>query len=115
MVLWLGMQCPEDSRFTCSLPEDGQSLLPPPRSGGSSKVSEPAVVDASKWGRVSMRAEYDFSTMKGRKNPYVRKKQVTIRLGEDVDTGGSRSGRPATSGIRGRRGEPFGPVPCGKR
>lgn len=33
-----------------------------------------------------MRAEYDFSTMKGRKNPYARKlkKQVTIRLGEDV-------------------------------
>ncbi len=33
-----------------------------------------------------MRAEYDFSTMKGRKNPYAMKlkKQVTIRLGEDV-------------------------------
>lgn len=33
-----------------------------------------------------MRAEYDFSSMPGRKNPYSRslKKQVTIRLGEDV-------------------------------
>lgn len=33
-----------------------------------------------------MRAEYDFSTMKGRKNPYAKKlkKQVTIPLGEDV-------------------------------
>ncbi len=35
-----------------------------------------------------MRAEYDFSAMAGRKNPYARrlKKQVTIRLGEDVLT-----------------------------
>ena len=33
-----------------------------------------------------MRAEYDFSTMKGRRNPYARllKKPVTIRLGADV-------------------------------
>jgi len=33
-----------------------------------------------------MRDEYDFSKMKGRKNPYAArlKKQVTIRLGEDV-------------------------------
>jgi len=33
-----------------------------------------------------MRKEYDFATMKGKKNPYTRrlKKQVTIRLGEDV-------------------------------
>lgn len=33
-----------------------------------------------------MRAEYDFASMTGRKNPYARrlKKQVTIRLGEDV-------------------------------
>ena len=33
-----------------------------------------------------MRAEYDFEKMQGRKNPYARrlKKQVTIRLGEDV-------------------------------
>ncbi|MDQ7793732.1 MAG: BrnA antitoxin family protein [bacterium] len=33
-----------------------------------------------------MRDEYDFAKMAGRKNPYVRKlkKQVTIRLGEDV-------------------------------
>ena len=33
-----------------------------------------------------MRAEYDFSKMKGRKNPYAQKlkKQVTIRLGHDV-------------------------------
>ena len=33
-----------------------------------------------------MRTEYDFSKMKGRKNPYASrlKKQVTIRLGEDI-------------------------------
>jgi uncharacterized protein (DUF4415 family) len=33
-----------------------------------------------------MRQEYDFSKMKGRKNPYARrlKKQVTLRLGVDV-------------------------------
>jgi hypothetical protein len=33
-----------------------------------------------------MRKEYDFSKMVGRKNPYAKKlkKQVTIRLGEDV-------------------------------
>lgn len=33
-----------------------------------------------------MKKEYDFSKMKGRKNPYASrlKKQVTIRMGEDV-------------------------------
>ena len=33
-----------------------------------------------------MRKEYDFSKMKGRKNPYAKKlkKQVTLRLGIDV-------------------------------
>lgn len=33
-----------------------------------------------------MRDEYEFDEMKGRKNPYASrlKKQVTIRLGEDV-------------------------------
>jgi len=33
-----------------------------------------------------MRKEYDFSAMKGRRNPYAKllKKQVTIRLGVDV-------------------------------
>lgn len=33
-----------------------------------------------------MKDEYDFSTMKSRKNPYASKlkKSVTIRLGEDV-------------------------------
>ena len=33
-----------------------------------------------------MRAEYDFSKMKGRRNPYAArlKRPVTIRLGEDV-------------------------------
>jgi uncharacterized protein (DUF4415 family) len=33
-----------------------------------------------------MRKEYDFSKMKGRRNPYVKqlKKQVTLRLGVDV-------------------------------
>ena len=33
-----------------------------------------------------MRKEYDFSKMKGRKNPYAKKlkKQVTLRLGADV-------------------------------
>jgi uncharacterized protein (DUF4415 family) len=33
-----------------------------------------------------MREEYDFSNMTGRKNPYARrlKKQVTMRLSEDV-------------------------------
>ena len=33
-----------------------------------------------------MKKEYDFETMAGRSNPYARrlKKQVTIRLGEDV-------------------------------
>lgn len=33
-----------------------------------------------------MRSEYDFSKMKSRKNPYASKlkKQVTIRMGEDV-------------------------------
>lgn len=33
-----------------------------------------------------MKAEYDFSKMKSRKNPYASKlkKQVTIRMGEDI-------------------------------
>jgi len=33
-----------------------------------------------------MKSEYDFSKMKSRKNPYasVLKRQVTIRMGEDV-------------------------------
>ncbi len=33
-----------------------------------------------------MRAEYEFSKMKGRRNPYAKllKKPVTIRLGADV-------------------------------
>ncbi len=33
-----------------------------------------------------MRKEYDFSEMKGRKNPYAKrlKKQVTIRMGVDI-------------------------------
>lgn len=33
-----------------------------------------------------MKKEYDFSKMKGRKNPYASqlKKPVTIRIGEDV-------------------------------
>ncbi|UCH84115.1 MAG: BrnA antitoxin family protein [Candidatus Latescibacterota bacterium] len=33
-----------------------------------------------------MRKEYDFSKMKGRKNPYAQKlkKQITIRIGVDV-------------------------------
>ena len=33
-----------------------------------------------------MRNEYDFSKMKGRKNPYSKnlKKQITLRLGIDV-------------------------------
>jgi uncharacterized protein (DUF4415 family) len=33
-----------------------------------------------------MKREYDFSKMKGRKNPYAKrlKKQVTLRLGMDV-------------------------------
>ncbi len=33
-----------------------------------------------------MRKEYDFSKMKGRRNPYTRqlKKQITIRLGMDI-------------------------------
>ena len=33
-----------------------------------------------------MREQYDFASMVGRKNPYAKKlkKQVTIRLGEDV-------------------------------
>ncbi|MCP4406272.1 MAG: BrnA antitoxin family protein [Gammaproteobacteria bacterium] len=33
-----------------------------------------------------MKAEYDFSKMKSRKNPYASKlkKSVTIRMGEDV-------------------------------
>jgi len=33
-----------------------------------------------------MRKEYDFETMKGRKNPYAKtlKKQVTIRIGVDI-------------------------------
>lgn len=35
-----------------------------------------------------MRAEYDFSTMKSRRNPYASKlkKPVTMRLSEDVVT-----------------------------
>jgi len=34
----------------------------------------------------TMRKEYDFANMKGRKNPYAKalKKQVTLRLGVDV-------------------------------
>ena len=33
-----------------------------------------------------MRKEYDFSRMKGRKNPFARrlKKQITIRIGNDT-------------------------------
>ena len=33
-----------------------------------------------------MRSEYDFSKLKGRRNPYAKtlKKQVTIRIGTDV-------------------------------
>ena len=33
-----------------------------------------------------MKKEYDFESMKGKRNPYANrlKKQVTIRLGEDV-------------------------------
>ena len=33
-----------------------------------------------------MKKEYDFSRMKGRKNPYAKqlKKQITIRVGVDV-------------------------------
>mgnify|MGYP002621928654 CR=1 FL=1 len=33
-----------------------------------------------------MKKEYDFSKMKGRKNPYAQrlKKQITIRLGQDI-------------------------------
>ena len=33
-----------------------------------------------------MKKEYDFSAMKGRKNPYAKglKKQVTLRLGVDI-------------------------------
>ena len=33
-----------------------------------------------------MRKEYDFSKMRGRRNPYAKrlKKQITIRLGVDV-------------------------------
>ena len=33
-----------------------------------------------------MRKEYDFTNMKGRRNPYAKvlKKQVTLRLGVDV-------------------------------
>ena len=33
-----------------------------------------------------MKKEYDFSKMKGRRNPYAKllKKQVTLRLGTDV-------------------------------
>ena len=36
-----------------------------------------------------MRTTYDFSKMKGRRNPYARllKKPVTIRLGADVIEG----------------------------
>jgi uncharacterized protein (DUF4415 family) len=36
--------------------------------------------------RKIMRKEYDFSKMKGRKNPYAKrlKKQVTIRMGVDI-------------------------------
>lgn len=33
-----------------------------------------------------MKSEYDFSKMKGRKNPYAQKlkRQVTIRMGQDI-------------------------------
>ena len=36
--------------------------------------------------RKTMRKEYDFSKMTGRKNPYAKKlkKQVTIRMGVDI-------------------------------
>ena len=35
---------------------------------------------------IDMRKEYDFTNMKGRRNPYAKvlKKQVTLRLGVDV-------------------------------
>ncbi len=44
-------------------------------------LHEPVAVHES-----TMRKEYDFASMKGRKNPYARrlKKQVTLRLGVDV-------------------------------
>ena len=33
-----------------------------------------------------MRKQYDFSTMKGRRNPYAKslKRQITIRMGVDI-------------------------------
>ena len=36
--------------------------------------------------KQTMRKEYDFSKLKGRKNPYARrlKKQITIRVGVDI-------------------------------
>ena len=36
--------------------------------------------------RKTMRKEYDFSKLKGRKNPYAKrlKKQITIRMGVDI-------------------------------
>jgi uncharacterized protein (DUF4415 family) len=38
------------------------------------------------YGRKEMKKEYDFSKLKGRKNPYAKrlKKQVTIRMGVDI-------------------------------
>ena len=37
-------------------------------------------------GGETMKTEYNFSKMKGRKNPFAQrlKKQVTIRLGQDI-------------------------------
>jgi uncharacterized protein (DUF4415 family) len=42
-----------------------------------------------------MKDEYDFSTMKSRKNPYASKlkKPVTMRLSEDVITYFKKNGR----------------------
>ena len=36
--------------------------------------------------RVIMRQEYDFSKMRGRRNPHTKrlKKQITIRMGVDI-------------------------------
>ena len=59
---------------------------PPGRSFESFLLVKRRVLNANTTAGEVMKAEYDFSKMKSRKNPYASKlkKQVTIRMGEDV-------------------------------
>ena len=59
---------------------------------------------------IHMKAEYDFSKMKARKNPYASmlKKPVTMRLSEDVVTYFKKNARRDRSALP----KPDQPVPA---